>query len=229
MIGYGNSMFLATNGILARSASGGSNIVTAGLVLNLDAGNTASYSGTGTTWTDLTGNGYNGTLVNGVGYSSLNGGSLSFDGTDDIVNLSNVATTNTFTLNMWIYPIPSSDVYGALFTQASFAGIFYLGGSKKITYYTTPTDRVTTAVLIENRWNNVVIINNGGNVSFYINSALDASTFSSVNGFTAGMIGNDNFSENFKGNISIINLYNRVLSSTEILQNYNAIRSRYGL
>lgn len=204
-------------------------IITTNLLMHLDAGNSASYPGTGTTWTDLTGNGYNGTLVNGVGYSSLNGGSLSFDGTDDIVNLSNVGTTNTFTLNMWIYPIPSSDSYGTLFAQTSSAGIFYLGSSKKITYYTTGIDRITTSALIENRWNNVVVINNGGNVSFYINSVLDASTFSSVNGFIGAMIGNDNMSENFKGNISIINLYNRVLSSTEILQNYNAIRGRYGL
>ena len=50
------------------------NIVTSGLVLNLDAGNTASYPGTGTTWTDLSGNGNNGTLVNGVGYNFANGG-----------------------------------------------------------------------------------------------------------------------------------------------------------
>lgn len=204
-------------------------IVTNGLVVNLDAGNPASYSGTGTTWTDLTGNGYSGTLANGVGYSSLNGGSLSFDGTDDIVNLIPVVTTNTFTLNMWIYPIPNSDPYGTLFAQTSSAGIFYLNSSKKITYYITPTDRVTTAALTENQWNNVVVINNGGNVSFYINNALDASTFSSVNGFTATMIGNDNQSENFKGNISIINLYNRALSAAEILQNYNAIKVRYGL
>ena len=204
-------------------------IVKDGLVLDLDAAKRESYLGTGTRWSDISGNGYFGTLVNGVGYSSLNGGSLSFDGTDDIVNLSNVVTTNRFTLNMWIYPIPSSDNYGTLFAQASSAGIFYLGSSKKITYYTTPTDRVTTAALIENRWNNVVVINNGGNISFYINSVLDASTFSSVNGFTAAMIGNDNISENFKGNISIINLYNRVLSASEVLQNYNATKGRFGL
>jgi len=60
-------------------------IVTNGLVLYLDAGNQKSYSGSGTTWTDLSGNGNNGTLANGVGYNSGNLGSLSFDGTDDYV------------------------------------------------------------------------------------------------------------------------------------------------
>ena len=54
-----------------------------GLVLDLDAGNPLSYPGTGTTWTDLSGNNNNGTLINGVGYNSDNGGSLVFDGVDD--------------------------------------------------------------------------------------------------------------------------------------------------
>ena len=62
-----------------------STIITTGLVLNLDAGNTASYSGTGTTWTDLSGNGNNGTLTNGTSYSSTNGGVMVFDGVNDYV------------------------------------------------------------------------------------------------------------------------------------------------
>jgi hypothetical protein len=61
-------------------------IVTDGLVLCLDAGNPKSYPGSGTTWTDLSGNGNNGTLVNGVGYSGDNLGSLSFDGVNDYYN-----------------------------------------------------------------------------------------------------------------------------------------------
>ena len=64
-------------------------IVTDGLVLRLDAGNRNSYPGSGTTWTDLSGNGNNGTLsATSIGYNSANGGSLVFDGTDDYVNLS---------------------------------------------------------------------------------------------------------------------------------------------
>ena len=58
-------------------------IVTNGLVLCLDAANSKSYPGSGTTWTDLSGRGNNGTLVNGVGYNSGNLGSLVFDGVDD--------------------------------------------------------------------------------------------------------------------------------------------------
>jgi len=60
-------------------------VVTTGLQLYLDAGNASSYPGSGTTWTDLTVNGRNGTLTNGPTYSGTNGGSIVFDGTNDFV------------------------------------------------------------------------------------------------------------------------------------------------
>jgi hypothetical protein len=83
-------------------------IVQSGLVLNLDAGVSSSYPGSGTTWTDLSGNGNNGTLVSGVGYSGNNGGSLSFDGVNDYINYgtsgySDIRTLTTTTLNFFCY------------------------------------------------------------------------------------------------------------------------------
>ncbi|NBP55511.1 hypothetical protein EBU71_03030, partial [bacterium] len=86
-------------------------IVTNGLVLNLDAGNSASYPGTGTTWTDLSGNGNNGTLINGPTYSSSNGGSIVFDGTNDSVNIpiSSSLQSQYFTLDAW-FKLNSIDV-----------------------------------------------------------------------------------------------------------------------
>ena len=87
-------------------------IVTDGLVLALDAGNPKSYPGSGTTWTDLSGNGNNGTLTNGPTYSSANGGSIVFDGVDDYAEITD--SSNNFdlggidaTLEFWIY-IPST-------------------------------------------------------------------------------------------------------------------------
>jgi hypothetical protein len=79
-------------------------VVQSGLVLNLDAGVSSSYPGSGTTWTDLSGNGNTGTLVNGVGYNSGNGGSLSFDATDDYVELNDsnsLDLTTALTLSLW--------------------------------------------------------------------------------------------------------------------------------
>jgi prepilin-type N-terminal cleavage/methylation domain-containing protein len=108
------------------------NIVTDGLVLNLDAGNLASYPGTGNTWFDLSGNNNNGTLVNGVGYDPTNGGALSFDGVNDYVELGGTARYFTsyinqqITIETWVY-IPSSATwtngfYGNILTRGFFGG-----------------------------------------------------------------------------------------------------------
>ena len=107
-------------------------IVTNGLVLNLDAGQTASYPGAGTTWTDLSGNGNNGTLVNGPTYSSANGGSIVFDGTNDTVTTgtSSGLTPPAITFSIWVkrtaaWPNGSCLFWGK--PAADFAGNgFYL-------------------------------------------------------------------------------------------------------
>lgn len=203
-------------------------IITDGLILNLDAGNTTSYPGTGTTWTDLSGNGNDGTLLNGPIYDSANGGSLVFDGSDDQVTMAGVTVSTTSTINLWVYPIPSSDGYGTLLTQGASYGIWYRGGSQKVTSYYT-TDHLTSQTLTENQWNNIVVVNNGGDLSFYINNILDPNTYTSAVSFTANAIGNDTVSENFKGKISNVQIYDRVLTPKEISYNFNVLRTRYGI
>jgi alpha-tubulin suppressor-like RCC1 family protein len=85
--------------------------VESGLVLSLDAGNSKSYPGSGTTWTDLTNNGRNGTLTNGPTYSSANGGSIVFDGIDDFVSsVSNLTLANNFSVSLWLKHINSYSV-----------------------------------------------------------------------------------------------------------------------
>ena len=97
-------------------------IVTDGLVLALDAGNTKSYPGSGTTWTDLSGRGNTGTLTNGPTYSSANGGSIVFDGTNDHVTMSgnNIsglsAETTDFSICIWV-KYNSTASYGAFFAK----------------------------------------------------------------------------------------------------------------
>jgi hypothetical protein len=88
---------------------GSNKIIRTGLKLFLDAGNTSSYGGSGTTWTDISGNGYNGTLINGPTYSSGNGGSIVFDGTNDYIGgtgLDNASTSingaSAITLSFWL-------------------------------------------------------------------------------------------------------------------------------
>jgi hypothetical protein len=118
-------------------------IVTDGLVLCLDAGNPKSYPGSGTTWTDLSGNGNNGTLVNGVGYSGSNLGSLVFDGSNDYVNwlgsdrgfdveLTNDNFKPLFTLTSTELPLNSWCCLGMRFkSDGSLSGFF--NGIKKNT------------------------------------------------------------------------------------------------
>jgi hypothetical protein len=80
----------------------GPHIVTDGLILSLDAANNKSYPRSGTTWNDLSGNGNNGTLVNGPTFSSANGGSIVFDGTNDVVSTTLVQTfVNELTVETW--------------------------------------------------------------------------------------------------------------------------------
>jgi len=94
----------------------GPNISTSGLVLALDAANTKSYPGSGTTWTDMSGNNNNGTLTNGPTFNSANGGSIVFDGSNDFVTLGNQSvlgfTNGIFSVEAWVY-IPNSWTAGS--------------------------------------------------------------------------------------------------------------------
>jgi len=87
----------------------GPKVVTDGLVLSLDAADKNSYPGSGTTWTDLSGNGNNGTLTNGPTFDSGNGGSIVFDGGDDYVDCGSASVLDNFfdgggTFCAWIKP-----------------------------------------------------------------------------------------------------------------------------
>jgi hypothetical protein len=88
-------------------ASQAATLVTSGLTMNLDASNSQSYSGTGTTWTDLSGNSKNATLLNGVGYASTDGGVMTFDGVNDYIRIGSVVTNGStsvipeWTINVW--------------------------------------------------------------------------------------------------------------------------------
>jgi len=92
----------------------GPKIVDDGLVLCLDAANKLSYPGTGTTWTNLSTSGNNGTLTNGPTFDSANGGSIVFDGSDDYARISNSPElqfgVGSFTAFAWIYPQATSNV-----------------------------------------------------------------------------------------------------------------------
>lgn len=225
-------------------------IVTDGLVLNLNAADPNSYPGSGTTWTDISGNGNNGTLTNGPTFNSANGGSIVFDGTDDYVAIANSSTINpnngSFTIICWVNSDPSNAGDGwdlwigkrTTGTNGYYVGAnnpsgvrFMIGndaGSRTDTAfigYTFNTWAMFTAVLDRTANTQTIIRNNfeqtasttpsGGN--YYNTGTLSIGADIGVGSFFVN------------GRQSIVLMYNRALSSSEIAQNYNATKSRFGL
>ncbi len=225
----------------------GPEIVQNGLVLALDAANARSYPGSGTTWTDLTGNGRNGTLTNGPTYNSNNKGYFVLDGTNDYIStvtattLGINSTSTSFTLNIWFKTSVTGEYY--LFDNYNGGADISLriDSGKFEVYMSDSNGTVFNSIQFgsnynNNVWNNFCLTWNGSNtITAYANGvSLGTSTQAGITGsFDSGaafLIGSRPNSPNyFPGDISIMMVYNRSLTATEVLQNYNATRSRFGL
>ena len=221
-------------------------VVTDGLVLCLDAASKESYPGSGTVWRDLAGSN-NGALVNVVGYSSANGGSLTFDGVDDYATLLSgfISTLTTCTFDFWFFWT----------TAADWSRVFDFGTGTAVNMFFTPKSGSTTprfaittgggggeqqitspTLLTTNTWHNFTITLNGTTGTMYRNTNILAINNSmtlnpsSLGITTQNYIGRSQYADPyFSGNISNFKIYNRALTPTEILQNYNATKSRYNL
>jgi hypothetical protein len=224
-------------------------IVTNGLVLDLDAAKKDSYPGTGTAWNDISGNRNNGTLTNGPTFNSDNGGSIVFDGVDDYVEVIRSSNydfnqTNSFTIAGWFFITntrSNSPFLGKWGTNSSSNGSYLLwagglGGNNLVFSVALGTSTIATTPPVSynfNQWNYFVGVYIGGTrLESYINNSN-----ANITNYT-GNINNptnvnlriakfDATSETFTGNTSLIQVYNRALSATEVLQNYNALKSRY--
>ena len=218
-------------------AYAGPDIVENGLVLALDAGNLKSYPSpfTGTTWTDLSGRGNTGTLTNVPTYNSANGGSIVFNGTNQSVStLLSTNTLNNITQSVWfkwngtnqtnliIYLGDSSNngfglYIGTISTPSNLLSVLYGG---------VAFNALSSYVTLTTNWTNFVITRDSTTTSLYQNGSLFASaTNTPATGASYSFIGNSNAG----GNISSISFYNRALTATEIQQNFNATRSRFGI
>ena len=221
----------------------GPRIVTDGLVLALDAADRNSYPGSGTAWTDLSVSGNNGTLVNGVGYSSANGGSLVFDGIDDYAEFSGLQGNFTVgSLECWVKPNVSGTFFQIVSrTNNSILGNFNITRESSNTYrfvlrvsgtqYFIFTDISTTPTA----WAHLVATYDGTTQRFYFNSVLQL-TENSVSGVVDTSVPYvQNIGRNTNGNspanaqIPVVKLYNRALLAAEISQNFQALRGRFGI
>jgi hypothetical protein len=228
------------------SAPTTASIITSGLVLNLDAGNAASYPGTGTTWTDLSGNGNNATLVNGTSYSSTSGGTMVFDGINDYASISNSTyldlPNNNNTMEFWVNSnqLNNNDIishrwncYGAAYNPTYASG--YVAGKLSIYYNIGGFLAVsTTTTPIIGQWYHLVGTYDGSVMKIYLNGILENTRSVSGNieqnesGLSVGSY--DGVPTEFaaNGKISIVRYYHKALSATEVLQNFDATKSRYG-
>jgi hypothetical protein len=232
-------------------------IVTNGLVLALDAADRNSYPGSGTTWFDLSGNQNSGSLINGPTFSSANGGSIVFDGVNDFALINNPETIRNqdFTLSVWINPeiqnvaiisIIDFDHSGIPFQglvmqseDATTNRYYYLAWYDGTQFQPTGGGgygvgkgiQITTSV-----WQNIIYSKNGTTLLGYKNgSQIYSGTASNGNvSYVTSrnlQIGNcvSQTGRNYKGRIPNLLIYNRALSAQEVLQNYNAQKSRFRL
>ena len=211
-------------------------VITDGLVLYLDAANTRSYPGSGTTWSDLSRSGINGTLTNGPTFNPANGGSIVFDGTNDYVNLGIISQiapgTGDFTFEFWINPTNWSSTYHPIFTTTITNGLWIGKNASNFVLraYNVADDLQYATFPTINIWTNVIIRRSGTTANIYYNT-VSVTSGTVTRNYVQGVseIARDGTANVFNGKISNIKYYNRAISSSEILQNYNATKSRFGL
>lgn len=226
------------------SAFAGPDAADNGLIYYMDAANNKSYSGSGTSVNDLSGNNYTGTLVNGVTYSSTNQGIFTFDGTNDYMTLpssSNLLTfgTNDFSVTFWINLVSSSNNQ-TIFTNynsyntnyVSYFAIMYYQPSLGLGIFDSSGNIVSGSAITASSWTQYCFTKSGTTFSTYKNGVLAHSATSAANNFSGsgrtilvgGGLGDYPY---MNGSIGNIQVNNRSLSASEILLNFNATKGRY--
>jgi hypothetical protein len=221
-------------------------IVQQGLVLNLDAGNSYSYGGAGTIFYDVSGNGKIGTLTGGVTYSSLYGGDFILDGVNGYIQTDlNQNTDNAqITWEAWFWDnspggfagntaIISS--YGAVATTPFTLLHIYDNGNPFFSQRNSSGTELTVTYSVNicnGIWHHLVGVVDGTNTLIYVDGILRASQAKVTGTTTSGqnlVIGGNHLGRYQSCRIASARCYNIALSAAQVLQNYNATKSRFGL
>lgn len=221
-------------------------VIRSGLVLYYDVGNTSSYPGGGVTVIDFMGNS-NATLGNSPAYSS---GYLTFNGTNQYLltnaSLASKVTTDLTTISMWAYPMDN----GVLLSERGEASLVsgwhdaqmeMVGGTMRFGMWSASGISSVTSTIATplNAWYNFVIAYDGTKLNAYVNGqAAGTVTFSRLNpiegatGIFYAIAGPDttNMGDGTYANMRLgeFLIYDRTLTSNEVIVNYNAVRNRYG-
>jgi hypothetical protein len=220
-------------------------IVTNGLVLNLDAANTKSYVSGSTNWFNLGDSSISGSLINNPGFSADGGGSMTFNGSNNYISVKDIDITSQISVEAWVYA-NSLGSYNGIVTQYSTSNpstsswILETFGSSAYFFIANGSNLYSGLIAFSTGvWTHLMGVYNGSSITIYQNGIAGTSTATSVlinNSAlkinigalysSGGVEGGDG---RWNGKISSVRLYNRGLTIQEVQQNYNALKSRYGL
>jgi hypothetical protein len=227
--------------------------VTNGLILALDAANRKSYAGSGTVWTDLTGNANTGTLTNSPTFTGTNGGSIAFTAASsqyvDVANPTTFSFANTtFMVSMWIKTVSVTTqlVISKGYITDGWCWVLDSTGvvgadTKNNGTGASACSRNSIKVINDGIWHNVVVQYTTNtttaasqDIQIYIDGTLSQGALTTPLTYSSNSAANLNIGRRssglyFNGNIANVQIYNRALSSQEVLQNFNATRSRFGV
>lgn len=223
-------------------------IVIDGLIYSIDAANTRSYTGSGNTVNGLI-SGFGGTLVNGVGFSSINNGCFFFDGTNDYINTNLTSssiglTSSNFSIGLWA-KVKDYSTFNAFVTRTSGniaapLDMYILNSASYAPGYLvvllgngTTWNTLQSSSQFPLAWTYLVFTLNSSTMSLYYNAVFNSTTALAVpRGESANPIKigtREDGATYMNGNIGQVQIYDRALSATEIRQNFNATRKRYGI
>jgi hypothetical protein len=245
--------------------AGGPNMIEDGLVFALDAADRNSYPGSGTTWNNIIGSGYNGTFINGISYTSnLNQGILNTDTTSSYISIAgstsnndnawtadNSVGSNIICFEIWVKTLDSSGYIISKPWNGSGQYNMYiqLGGLWRVFVGNDQISSILFANAVNNGvWRQIVVWANTTQIGYYLDGGKYSGSQNHVLTGGVGSAGNSNLplllmtlypygqgasiNAGFTvtpGDIAIFRKYNRVLSASEVLQNYNAQKSRFNL
>ena len=227
-----------TGGMSINEAS--PSVVTTGLQLYLDAGNASSYPGSGTTWTDLSGNSRTGTLTNGPTYSGTNGGSIVFDGTNDYVQCTGSLTVTAATFVTWIRRNGNQGQYdGILFSRGTNTTGMNFQSSNQLGYHWNDAGNTynwaSGLTIPDATWCMIAISVTSTSATAYLCQTSGTTTATNTVNHASSLLNDiklaldDAASRYFNGNIAIAQLYNIALSADQVSTNFQADRTRFGV